>query len=64
MERCRNMYLMSVSLRVQHCPKTEAHDNLKREKKQAMAVDWMDDLVFASDGVGIIVVHVVARVIT
>lgn len=29
-------YLMSVSLCVQHCPKTEAHDNLKKNKKQRL----------------------------
>ena len=49
MESCRNTYLMGVGLCVQHCPKTEAHDNLKKEKKQAMAVDRMDELVFTRD---------------
>ena len=54
MESYRNMYLMSVSLCVQHCPKTEAHDNLKKGKKQAMNVEKMEELVFTSDGVGVL----------
>ena len=49
MEICRSTYLMSVGLCVQHCPKTEAHDNLKKEKKQTVAVDRMDELLFTRD---------------
>lgn len=62
---CRNTYLMSVSLCVQHCPKTEAHDNLKKEKKQTITVERMDELVFTSDGVEvIIIVGVISEVTT
>ena len=52
---------MSVSLCVQHCPKTETHDNLKKEKKQTITVERMDELVFTSDGVGVIIIVGVIR---
>ena len=51
---CRNTYLMSVSLCVQHCPKTEAHDNLKKEK-QWLHINKTDKLVFTSVWVGVII---------